>query len=406
MTSTAEPSSKVPRGEAYDLRLLCLAAVVGLLPFTVYSTHLVDIAADVGTDASVLGVLRGVGGVAAFVTGVAVAPLLDRLGRTRGISISLGLLALVSLAASYASIATALLFCLGVGTAIAMLTPSLLAAAADRHADTALAGRAATTVTAAQSLGAVLAGPLVGVLATWGGWRGCLLVVAGVAIALAGWVVLRRPPQPAASTAPLTHRASFALLMRDSVARRLVVIATLRTAGLMGYLAYLAVAYTEYFDTTPQQVTMVWTISGAGFFVSNLVSGRWVNVAGKNARPYVLLTAGVTVASIGTVVVFTTTELIAALASTALISIGHAATAAAVTSLIVARAEGSPTQLLSVTAAGMSLGVFIGAGAGGLGLALYGLTGAGICLAAITALAGVIGLSLRRTASPPAKFGA
>lgn len=396
MTSTAEP----PVREAYDIRLLCVAAVVGLLPFTVYSTHLVAIAADVGTDASVLGVLRGLGGVAAFVTGVAVAPLLDRFGRGRGISVSLSLLAIVSLAATYASIATTILFCLGVGTAIAALTPSLLAAAADRHVDAPGAGRAATTVTAAQSLGAVLAGPFVGVIAEWGGWRGCLIVVAIVAVVLAIWVAVSKEPTRRRSPTDRTYRASVALVVRDSVALRLVAIATLRTAGLMGYLAYLAVAYTEHFAATPREVTMVWTISGAGFFISNFAAGRWANRAGKTSRAYALLASGMSVAAVATVVVFTTTNLLAALVSTAVISAGHAATAAAVTSLIVSRAEDSPTQLLSVTAAGMSLGVFIGAGVGGLGLALYGLTGAGISLATITGLAGVLGLTLRHTPRP------
>ncbi len=380
---------------AYDIRLLCVAAVVGLLPFTVYSTHLVAIATDVGAEASMLGVLRGLGGVAAFATGIAVAPLLDRLGRGRAIGTSLLLLALTSVAATYASLPTTIAFCLGVGTATAMLTPSLLAAAADGHADTPGAGRAATTVTAAQSLGAVFAGPVVGLLAAWGGWRGCLAIVAIVSTALATWVTVSKQPVRPRAAGDQTYRVALASLLVDSVALRLVAIATLRTAGLMGYLAYLALAYTEHFATTPQEVTLVWTLSGAGFFTSNLVCGRWANVPGRTSRPHLLLTSGMVIATVATVVVFTTTSLAAALVSTALISAGHAATAAAVTSLVVARADESPTQMLSVTAAGMSLGVFIGAGIGGLGLAAYGLPGAGICLALITGLAGVLGLTLR-----------
>lgn len=393
VTSTAEGSVR----DAYDLRLLCVAAVVGLLPFTAYSTHLVPIAVDVGASESVLGSLRGLGGVAAFATGVVVAPMLDRIGRRRSMLLALTVLAAASLTATYATMPTTIAFCFGIGTATAMLTPTLLAAAADGHDDVALAGRAATTVTAAQSLGAVLAGPVVGIVAQWGGWRGCLVAIAVVAVVLAAWVGVCKEPTRPSSSSTRSYRASLTSVLRDSVALRLVAIATLRTAGLMGYLAYLAVAYTEHFDTTPTEVTLVWTLSGAGFFVSNYAAGRWANVVGKATRAYALLVTGTVIASVATVVVFTTTSLVAALVSTALISAGHAATAAAVTSLIVARAENSPTQLLSVTAAGMSLGTFIGAGIGGLGLAAGGLTGAGVSLAVITGLAGALGSTLWRT---------
>ncbi|NEE37379.1 MFS transporter, partial [Streptomyces sp. SID7982] len=57
----------------------------------------------------------------------------------------------------------------------------------------------------------------------------------------------------------------------------LLAISFLRTAVFMGYLAYLAVYYDDRFRLDPALFSLVWTLSGASFFVSNLLTGRITN---------------------------------------------------------------------------------------------------------------------------------
>src|SRR5690606_17948564 len=68
---------------AADLWPVLLAGAVGLLPFTVFGNFLVPMAEDAGTGVAALGSLRGLGGLAALVVGVALAPLIDRLPKKR-----------------------------------------------------------------------------------------------------------------------------------------------------------------------------------------------------------------------------------------------------------------------------------------------------------------------------------
>ncbi|OLM12279.1 hypothetical protein Ae505Ps2_2407c [Pseudonocardia sp. Ae505_Ps2] len=77
-----------------------VASVVGLVPFTIFSTLLVPIAEQVASDVAVVGSLRGLGGIAALTVGVLVAPLLDRVPRGYAAALALTVLAASSLVAT------------------------------------------------------------------------------------------------------------------------------------------------------------------------------------------------------------------------------------------------------------------------------------------------------------------
>ncbi|WP_280464009.1 MFS transporter [Nocardia carnea] len=373
------------------LWLVLAAAVIGLFPFTIYSTFLVPIAAAARAPESGIGFLRGLGGLAALVAGVAVAPLLVRWSKQYVAVVALILLAAASVLATTGTFAALTVFCLGIGIATALLTPALLTLATARFSGPGNIGRAATMVTAVQSLAAVCAGPVIGAMGSWRGWQGALLITAAVSVLVAVGFLRTRvhrtaPPAPAVS---LGYLASFRALRAQPDLLALITIAGLRTTSFMGYLAFLAVFYSDRFELTASAFTLVWTLSGAAFFLGNYLTGRWVrdpdSVIGRH--PALVLTAGLLGALLAVLGVFHTTALLPALVATALMGFGHAVVAAEVTTSIARRSGDLSATAFSVNAAGMSLGVFAGSVLGGLGLAAGGHTGLALALSVPTVLA-------------------
>ncbi|MEL4183671.1 MFS transporter, partial [Corynebacterium bovis] len=182
------PPAAAPPGDAAMTRVIwpaLAAAALGLVPFTVFSTFLVGIADDAGADATVLGGLRGLGGVAALATGVACAPLIDRLPRRTVAAGALVVLALACAAGVLGQTWSWVVFCLLVGGGTATLTPAVTAAASDAFPDDATAGRAATLVSSTTTLTAMLAAPLLAGPALLWGWRGDLVAVAVLCVVAA-----------------------------------------------------------------------------------------------------------------------------------------------------------------------------------------------------------------------------
>jgi predicted MFS family arabinose efflux permease len=112
-----------------------------------------------------------------------------------------------------------------------------------------------------------------------------------------------------------------------------------------------------------------------------------------------LLVAGVLAALVSVTAFYFSPTLPTTLVLTALMGASHATVAACVTTLLVRRSGDLRGSALSVNAAGMSLGVFLGAAIGGLGLGVAGYPGTAAAFAAITLLALVFALRVRATDS-------
>ena len=121
---------------------LLFAAALGLVPFTVFSNFLVEIAGDAGTDVAHVGALRGLGGLAALAVGFLGAPLLDRSSRHATAAVALAALALACVCGAVGSFEAWIGFCLLTGAATSMLNPVVSALAADRFEHDAASARA------------------------------------------------------------------------------------------------------------------------------------------------------------------------------------------------------------------------------------------------------------------------
>jgi predicted MFS family arabinose efflux permease len=392
MTTSVDDRTEAVPGDLRMVRRLwpfLVASAVSLLPFTVFATFLVPIAETAGGSVASVGGMRGLGGLSALLTGVALAPLLDRLHREWVAAAGLALLGVAAALGAAGTMVTLAVFCVLVGASTALLGPALGAAAADRFGSGAAAGRAATLVTATTSMTAMLAAPLIALPALLWGWRGNLLAVAACSVTLAaGFAVrLRRRPRGPVRSSRTGYLAGYRALARIPGAVPLLMIGLLRTAAFMGYLAYLAGLYDERFGLSPSEFAFVWTLSGASFFVGNLLAGRYT----ASARPWIgperVLPLALLAATGSVVGFYLAPALPLALALTALMGASHATVAACVVSLLVRRTEAHRGTALALNAAGQSLGVFLGAAAGAAGLSLAGYPGAALAFGTTTALA-------------------
>ncbi|MCX4821263.1 MFS transporter [Streptomyces sp. NBC_01142] len=366
------------------------ASAVGLLPFTIFSTYLVPIADEAGTSVAAMGGLRGLGGLAALLVGTALAPLIDRVPKERAAAgglIALGASAALGAGGDFIMLAV---FCLLVGASTSVLNPALTAAAADRFGSGKAAGRAATLVTATQSMTAMLAAPVVALPALLWGWQGDLVAVTAASLLLAVVFLARgrsKGDEETGSGPRLSYLASFKALGAIRGVAPLLLIALLRTAVFMGYLSYLAAFYDDRFELDPGLFALVWTLSGASFFVSNLLTGRITNSDEPRIGTERMLAIGLVAALASVVGFYFTHWLPLALALTSLHAASHAVVAACVVSLLVRRCGTLRGSALSINAAGMSLGVFVGAALGGAGLGLAGYPGTALVFGALTVAA-------------------
>lgn len=370
------------------------ACALGLVPFTVYSNFLVEITRDSGHHATLMGSLRGVGGVAALLVGLTCAPLLDRISRRMATIVSLVLLASACLVGIIGSPWAWVIFCLFVGASTSILNPAASAMAADRFRDEATSGRAATQVSSVMTLTAVLSAPLLAVPAAWWGWRGDLVATSLLCLALA-WSLKsgigstledRSPRQEGLHTG---YVQSLKIAVGLPCIPALLTASMLRTAAFMGQLAYLAVLYNERFQVGPGLFSLVWTLSGLAFFLGNWFGGVALR---KISNSVMTAWIGAIAAALGTAAImwlFGTHHVASALGATTLLGASHAVLAATVTTLLVRQSGSHRGTVLGLNGAGQSLGVCIGASIAGLGLALSGWNGAGIALGAVTACAAV-----------------
>jgi predicted MFS family arabinose efflux permease len=378
-----------------------LASTVSLIPFTVFGMYLVPIADTAGGSVAEIGGLRGLGGLAALVVGFALAPLIDRLARELVAAGGLALLGVSALLGAVGNVFALAAFCLLIGASTSILGPSIGAAAADRFRSPAAAGRAATLISATTSMMAMLAAPVLAVPGIVWGWRGNLIAAAVISLALSAaffWRAWgRKAPLRADGAGRTSYLATYRALARIPGAVPLLAVAMLRTAAFMGYLAYLAAFYDEKFSLEPGWFALVWSLSGASFFLGNLFAGRFLALDRTWLGPDKLLLAGVVVALVSVTAFYFSPTLPTTLVLTALMGASHATVAACVTTLLVRRSGDLRGSALSVNAAGMSLGVFLGAAIGGLGLGLAGYPGTAAAFAAITALALLFALQVRTT---------
>ncbi|MGP9487803.1 MFS transporter [Glutamicibacter sp. 363] len=377
-----------------------LASAVGLLPFTVLSTFLVPIADWAGAGYAEVGSLRGLAGVGAVLTGVALAPLIGRIAPGRVAAAALALLGIAAVLGTFSGLAALAAFCLATGVSNALLYPALSTAAADRFGNTPAAGRAATLVMTAQTLASTVGAPLLVLPALWWGWQGNLVAIAIASFALVPALLRygRAEPgagQPAQPAPRLGYLAAFRTLAAIPGARALLLVSFGRAGALMGHLAFLAPLYADKFQLSTGWFAFVWSLSGGSFFLGHLLAGRMLNAEDSERRTRAVMCIALSAALLALLGVYLSPVLPLAMLCTAVLSASHAVVSAAVMTLLVRRCGQVRGTALSLNAAGMSLGLSLGAGAAGAALGTAGYLAAAAVLGGFTLLALIAALTLR-----------
>ncbi|MGO2052128.1 MAG: MFS transporter [Glutamicibacter sp.] len=374
-----------------------LASAVGLLPFTVLSTFLVPIADWAGAGYAEVGSLRGLAGVGAVLTGVALAPLIGRIAPGRVAAAALALLGIAAVLGTFSGLAALAAFCLATGVSNALLYPALSTAAADRFGNTPAAGRAATLVMTAQTLASTVGAPLLVLPALWWGWQGNLVAIAIASFALVPALLRYGRAEPGAGQpAPrLGYLAAFRTLAAIPGARALLLVSFGRAGALMGHLAFLAPLYADKFQLSTGWFAFVWSLSGGSFFLGHLLAGRMLNAEDSERRTRAVMGIALAAALLALLGVYLSPVLPLAMLCTSVLSASHAVVSAAVMTLLVRRCTEVRGTALSLNAAGMSLGLSLGAGAAGAALGTAGYLAAAAVLGGFTLLALIAALTLR-----------
>lgn len=383
-----------------------LASALGLLPFTVLSTFLVPIADWAGEGYAEVGSLRGLAGVGAVLAGVGLAPLIGRIAPGKIAASSLGLMGIAAVLGTFSGLAALAAFCLATGVANALLYPALSTAAADHFGTMPAAGRAATLVMTAQTLASTVGAPLLMLPAMFWGWQGNLMAIAVASLALIP-AMLRfgrgsgatSMQEAGNSAARLGYAAAFRTLAAIPGARALLLVSFARAGALMGHLAFLAPLYADKFQLSASWFAFVWATSGGAFFLGHLLAGRMLNAENSERHTRAVMALCLGTALLALFGVYLAPVLPLALTGTAVLSASHAVVSAAVMTLLVGRCTQVRGTALSLNAAGMSLGLFLGTAASGAALAAAGFLAAAVVLGTLTLLALVASLSLRTTTS-------
>ncbi|GAA1409492.1 hypothetical protein AUR04nite_24330 [Glutamicibacter uratoxydans] len=381
-----------------------LASALGLLPFTLLSTFLIPIAQWTGAGVAEIGSLRGLAGIGAVIVGVVLAPLIGRILPGRVAAAALVLMGLAAIIGTFSGTWALAIFCLATGMSNALLYPALSTAAADRFGEGPAAGRAATLVMTAQTLASTAGAPLLVLPAMWWSWQGNLIAIAIAAFALAPALLRfgRQSTQLGSPKPPLKYVAAFKALSRIRGARALLLVSFGRAGAFMGHLAFLAPLYAEKFHLSTGWFAFVWSLSGGSFFLGHLLAGRMLNTEGTSPRPRMWMVACLGTSLGALLCVYFSPVLPLALAGTAVLSASHAVVAAAVTTLLVQRCSDVRGTALSLNAAGMSLGLFLGTAACGAALAAAGYPAACAVLVGFTVLALIAALNIGSSPSEPA----
>ncbi|GAB3129967.1 MFS transporter [Tsukamurella serpentis] len=377
---------------------LLAAAALGLVPFTIMANFLVAIAEDAGAGVDLIGGLRGLGGVAALIVGVAAAPLLDRLPRSTVAALALLVMGIGCGLSLQGSTAAWIVFCLLIGAGTAVLNPALSAMAADRFDAPGASARAATLVSSTMTLTAVLAAPVLALPAVVWGWQADMAAAAVVLLIVAALVARRRDPN--GGNTGVGYLQAFRTVRSIPGALDVLMVSLLRTLAFMGSLAYIAAAFSERFGLGTGWFSLVWATSGSAFFLGNFFAGKLMQ--DRSARTLLVFVAGaVVLAAVGMMLLYTAPNLVLAWLMVAVVSASHAAIAAAVTTTLVRAADGLRGTVLSLNGAAQSVGVFAGAAIGGTALATFGWSGVGAALGGTTLIAAAFALKARRALGAP-----
>jgi predicted MFS family arabinose efflux permease len=376
--------------------LLLAVSFLTIFPVIANNLFIVWIAETADSTVALLGGLRSLGGLTALATGVLAAPIIDRTPRAWAVASGLVVLAISTLLASLAQVWALAAFYLLAGVASSVLLPAAQAAGVDSRPGP-VGTRAATVISSITSLGAVAAAPLLAWPAGWWGWRGDFVAIALLALLLALAALRSLSHSPPRDVARPGYRESFRLVAAAPGAGLLLLGATFRSTLFLGHLTYNGAFYIETFGVSTALLGLIYSLSGASFFLANQVGARYAARAQPGGRNPItaesLLLGGLALAGLTGPAMLLATDLLLAVLLLSLFTAGSGLFQAGVIGLLVGRYPALRGALLGLNVATVNLGIFAGAALGAGALALGGYDGLALTLLLVSA-AGLVCIAL------------
>jgi DHA1 family inner membrane transport protein len=363
---------------------LCLfsaqAAFLTLAPI------LPDVAREFGVSTATAGQLRAVSGVGGAIVALAAGELARRLGARDQLLAGVALLSAGSLASAAApSLAAMAAAQVAVGAGLAITLSSGTAAAAEWSSPE-RRSRVLAWALLGQPAAWVVGMPAIGLVSTVG-WRWTWLALPFAAGMVALLVLRVRRPDPAAAPA---DAAGLSLWKR----REVVGWATgelLAYAGWTGALVYAGALFIESYGMSPGGTGLILGAVALGYFPGTLLARRWVDVP-RQLLVVLGLASALAVGAFGLVrPVWWLSALVLALAMGL---VGGRTIAGSAFGL-----DAAPDRrvaVMGIRAAAIQLGYLLGAGLGGVAVAVGGYSALGVLLAALLTLGVVPHLGLTR----------
>ncbi|MGQ9553486.1 MAG: MFS transporter [Anaerolineae bacterium] len=263
----------VSRGELV-LPALCLSGGLAGLSVSITTPIIVDIARHCRISEAAAGQLMTVASIAGVIGTLAISPFLDRVGRRRGITAALLLMAVAclgcTLAPSFAVLSLA--YCL-VGLSGYTLFAQVLAAVGDLYSSDKL-GRAMGWVTFGNVGFVVAAMPVIGWLAQRVGWQYAFLLLGLCALSVAIWDYSTIPTHlQSVAHERMGYAVAFAGLRRSRAAMAALAALGIVSASYYGFATYMAVVATDALGATTEQISLVISVRFIGAMVLGLAAG-------------------------------------------------------------------------------------------------------------------------------------
>lgn len=234
---------------------------------------LTSIADDLGHSVALLGGLKSLSAVVAFITAFPLSRVADRYPRKYLIALGLGcMMAAAIFALTAANLAWFIGYYLFAGAADVILFAMLLAAASD-YIDGAAMDRANGFVIGAFGLPGFVIVPLAGVISDSYGWRQAYLVNIGVAAVGILLVVLLLPKVPPTGSTSESTLAHLRMLTRKPGLTMILIGNVMRFTMLTVLIVYVAAFMIERFDLSDGRAGFYFGIGSAAFLLAAFASG-------------------------------------------------------------------------------------------------------------------------------------
>ncbi len=376
--------------------VLCVLALAAISNTSSFGLVFVPAAEGLGLEVAALGGLRTIENASSILAALMVAPLVDRFPRKWLLLSGYGLATLsVTVLVLLNNVAGVVLFFALNGAAIMNVFGAITAMPGDFVTGRSL-NRIMGLIIGCVAFTSVLVAPVVGNVSDTFGWRAGMLVSAGVTGAAFVLSLLLvpgyRPP------APHDHGERFLSRYRQILARRhlLMVLGSnlLRFAQLSAMLTFLSTIMIQRYGLSLTSIGLIFSGVGLTFFASSFGSGivlHWL----RTWR--VLVWGGCMIVALLSAMLIATLHLWLMIPAVFLFIGVVAAQENAGTIAALRLAGHARGAAMSWNELAAGAGALLGVGSGSIGLALGGISGLGVALTCVTALATVVSVvALRR----------